>query len=168
MCIRDRIKREKSIRENIKEFKLKNNRIYRVYDYYEYLIDDKDFPQHLNDLIDSDTHSFSDIHIGNIGPYGYFWDRINIMFLLRIKLEKERFLQEAFVIQYLKTVRKEYQHETIETIIEKSKNSNVSLYETFGDENYPVNVAIEINEACLLYTSPSPRDATLSRMPSAA
>ena len=27
---------------------------------------------------------------------------------------------------------------------------------------------IEIPEACLLYTSPSPRDATLSRMPSSA
>ena len=29
----------------------------------------------------------------------------------------------------------------------------------------PINVQLEI---CLLYTSPSPRDATLSRMPSSA
>ena len=28
--------------------------------------------------------------------------------------------------------------------------------------------AIELTNACLLYTSPSPRDATLSRMPSSA
>ena len=28
--------------------------------------------------------------------------------------------------------------------------------------------SIEISEGCLLYTSPSPRDATLSRMPSSA
>ena len=30
------------------------------------------------------------------------------------------------------------------------------------------NVPVEALEACLLYTSPSPRDATLSRMPSSA
>ena len=29
-------------------------------------------------------------------------------------------------------------------------------------------IALEINTRCLLYTSPSPRDATLSRMPSSA
>ena len=30
------------------------------------------------------------------------------------------------------------------------------------------NGASELNDICLLYTSPSPRDATLSRMPSSA
>ena len=30
------------------------------------------------------------------------------------------------------------------------------------------NLGIEISIGCLLYTSPSPRDATLSRMPSSA
>eukprot|EP00830_Metopus_es_P015063 TRINITY_DN4211_c0_g1_i1.p1 TRINITY_DN4211_c0_g1~~TRINITY_DN4211_c0_g1_i1.p1 ORF type:complete len:125 (+),score=43.64 TRINITY_DN4211_c0_g1_i1:116-490(+) len=34
----------------------------------------------------------------------------------------------------------------------------------FEDENFE----LEHSEACLLYTSPSPRDATLSRMPSSA
>ena len=29
-------------------------------------------------------------------------------------------------------------------------------------------IAVEVHQACLLYTSPSPRDATLSRMPSSA
>ena len=32
----------------------------------------------------------------------------------------------------------------------------------------PVRAAVSQNEVCLLYTSPSPRDATLSRMPSSA
>ena len=32
----------------------------------------------------------------------------------------------------------------------------------------PVNSDFILDEACLLYTSPSPRDATLSRMPSSA
>ena len=31
-----------------------------------------------------------------------------------------------------------------------------------------INKGIELEEICLLYTSPSPRDATLSRMPSSA
>ena len=34
--------------------------------------------------------------------------------------------------------------------------------------NAPVLVRLDALEGCLLYTSPSPRDATLSRMPSSA
>ena len=30
------------------------------------------------------------------------------------------------------------------------------------------SITLDINDYCLLYTSPSPRDATLSRMPSSA
>ena len=37
--------------------------------------------------------------------------------------------------------------------------------EAFGITNYPMG---HPNQGCLLYTSPSPRDATLSRMPSSA
>ena len=36
----------------------------------------------------------------------------------------------------------------------------------FGESPFPVPEIMV--EACLLYTSPSPRDATLSRMPSSA
>ena len=32
----------------------------------------------------------------------------------------------------------------------------------------PINVVFRVDKSCLLYTSPSPRDATLSRMPSSA
>jgi len=41
----------------------------------------------------------------------------------------------------------------------------------FGDQianNGDLTVFYSVNECCLLYTSPSPRDATLSRMPSSA
>ena len=42
-----------------------------------------------------------------------------------------------------------------------------------GDEGTPSGLTLELlaaarGIACLLYTSPSPRDATLSRMPSSA
>ena len=37
--------------------------------------------------------------------------------------------------------------------------------QTFVPQEYPLGVVTNI---CLLYTSPSPRDATLSRMPSSA
>ena len=36
------------------------------------------------------------------------------------------------------------------------------------EESAPANVSSSQSQNCLLYTSPSPRDATLSRMPSSA
>ena len=39
---------------------------------------------------------------------------------------------------------------------------------TPGMHRYMPNAGFERTRACLLYTSPSPRDATLSRMPSSA
>ena len=49
--------------------------------------------------------------------------------------------------------------------------ANASLRRNFPDQNYHVDGdAIDLSKGgpCLLYTSPSPRDATLSRMPSSA
>ena len=37
-----------------------------------------------------------------------------------------------------------------------------------GDKDYPETLDVDEGKICLLYTSPSPRDATLSRMPSSA
>ena len=42
---------------------------------------------------------------------------------------------------------------------------DVKITDTKSDDHA---IAIEQNPLCLLYTSPSPRDATLSRMPSSA
>ena len=39
------------------------------------------------------------------------------------------------------------------------EDGRLAIFDTFGEP---------VNKACLLYTSPSPRDATLSRMPSSA
>ena len=40
-----------------------------------------------------------------------------------------------------------------------------ALYERFGDSDY---IGEPVSQICLLYTSPSPRDGLLSRMPSSA
>ena len=46
-----------------------------------------------------------------------------------------------------------------------------SLHAAYADGATPQAIVAEVYQrikACLLYTSPSPRDATLSRMPSSA
>ena len=59
----------------------------------------------------------------------------------------------------------------ISNVVEKTVVSNFNSGGTIGSDESncgsydPTNM---INIACLLYTSPSPRDATLSRMPSSA
>ena len=47
-------------------------------------------------------------------------------------------------------------------------NYNMHLYITYHDTHMHVCVCVCDCVHCLLYTSPSPRDATLSRMPSSA
>ena len=42
------------------------------------------------------------------------------------------------------------------------------IAQLFGYEHKPIPVKIDTNGDCLLYTSPSPRDGLLSRMPSSA
>ncbi|MDA9773829.1 hypothetical protein N9B82_02635 [Saprospiraceae bacterium] len=155
-CFREKndIKREEFITANLRQFKLKNNTIVRVADYYEYKIDDKDFSHYFDDFIlhksESTNYSansnFGDINVGCIGPYGYFWDRIRILLLLRTELNIDNLLQEDFVLRHFETVPKEEQKRIIESIAEESKNSNVILYHTYGDEDYPVKIVIDIKE----------------------
>ena len=53
------------------------------------------------------------------------------------------------------------------TVIPESKRLNILLQEFRSTKNHMAVVVDEYGH-CLLYTSPSPRDATLSRMPSSA
>ena len=50
-----------------------------------------------------------------------------------------------------------------ERTLESISNNKVLVDENENDESF-----LHLDIACLLYTSPSPRDATLSRMPSSA
>ena len=55
----------------------------------------------------------------------------------------------------------------LDELINQAKENiedSTSLYEFTRD----INDNFDASESCLLYTSPSPRDATLSRMPSSA
>ena len=68
-------------------------------------------------------------------------------------------LKNPFVIPGIKNVK-----------VESQLNPNYT-FENFleGDSNRLArNAGIAVANNCLLYTSPSPRDATLSRMPSSA
>ena len=57
--------------------------------------------------------------------------------------------------------------EAINNWIEQMKQWE--LEQTIRDPEFDINQALaEYYNGCLLYTSPSPRDATLSRMPSSA
>ena len=47
------------------------------------------------------------------------------------------------------------------------KHGALQVIEAWG-EDVPTGKTTDFFKACLLYTSPSPRDATLSRMPSSA
>ena len=47
------------------------------------------------------------------------------------------------------------------------KDNETYFDATFGNGGYSKEF-LELTNCCLLYTSPSPRDATLSRMPSSA
>ena len=54
----------------------------------------------------------------------------------------------------------EYQNVSFDDFVEYSK----SMFEYWTEDDF----ASSFRKICLLYTSPSPRDATLSRMPSSA
>ena len=54
------------------------------------------------------------------------------------------------------------------TLTPPSKDMLVAAHQSLGDRKLLFNTSGQSYRACLLYTSPSPRDATLSRMPSSA
>ena len=58
------------------------------------------------------------------------------------------------------------------TIVENPQNQNVEISlqqaQSLNEENKNKKVGDEILQPCLLYTSPSPRDLSTSRMPSSA
>ena len=59
----------------------------------------------------------------------------------------------------------------LEARLAENPNSDTAVicsYNFLQVDNFNLLKNIQLNKSCLLYTSPSPRDATLSRMPSSA
>ena len=48
------------------------------------------------------------------------------------------------------------------------QKTDPSVVEILGSASHVTLYGFDLDQHCLLYTSPSPRDATLSRMPSSA
>ena len=62
---------------------------------------------------------------------------------------------------------KKFGEESVEVIIAALEKKESNLKEEVADLMYHLLVLLEVSD-CLLYTSPSPRDPTKSRMPSSA
>ena len=93
---------------------------------------------------------------------------IYILFIITTISSNKVFSQEENSIYYITDLRGDI---SLEMEINNLQSNNGPLYIRILDENEnPVIVGTSpvINYSCLLYTSPSPRDATLSRMPSSA
>ena len=56
----------------------------------------------------------------------------------------------------------------IALLTEKIETLSTHIKQFKKDKHSSVGLLRAVNRSCLLYTSPSPRDATLSRMPSSA
>ena len=73
-----------------------------------------------------------------------------------------RYWEEKGILHPRKKIENQYREYTIEDLM---TISDVVFYKNLGLELKEIR---GMDAACLLYTSPSPRDATLSRMPSSA
>ena len=77
-------------------------------------------------------------------------------------LEELEFLAMTAGAETIKVFTQKLDHRNIRTFVGKGKLEEIKEY---VEEN---DIDLVIFDDCLLYTSPSPRDATLSRMPSSA
>ena len=90
---------------------------------------------------------------------------------------KNTFLFCVFLLSYFSSISQEivlpgiYQLETIITNLQEKKigvvANQASIFRESNKEQHLVDYLIQ-NKICLLYTSPSPRDLSTSRMPSSA
>ena len=86
----------------------------------------------------------------------------------KVKLFKT--LNEKFLFHTIKSFLKIYkQQKTWDVFLSCEINDIENRTYCFTNETiFNITSLVVVNDTCLLYTSPSPRDATLSRMPSSA
>ena len=80
-------------------------------------------------------------------------------------LEFERWEQPH--IEEMKNVSPEVVEKAMDTFLAQNTQESHHLYVVFPTSDIP-RLVVENDHACLLYTSPSPRDRQKSRMPSSA
>ena len=56
----------------------------------------------------------------------------------------------------------------LKSLVEESLDKLIAKFDNDKVEEYKTRVKYELDQICLLYTSPSPRDLSTSRMPSSA
>ena len=123
-------------------------------------------------LTGSSLEKIKPIHCSNLGLT--IAKMHNASEKLNIKRENELgFDKLGIIIEKLKTYKKHIDDEKLKFIEDEflflSKEINKDLPSgIIHADLFPDNIFFEENNLCLLYTSPSPRDATLSRMPSSA
>ena len=89
-------------------------------------------------------------------------------FLISTSNEND-FISATLYQQYLETDDESSGNQILDNYPDSIYSDFVRLNEAKKNFiNQEIEQAIDLLEACLLYTSPSPRDATLSRMPSSA
>ena len=86
----------------------------------------------------------------------------------QIKDIQENQLQEEVVTETIKTEQDAIQEQTTDESVLRTEQPELGLQGVGEGNAQPVEVTAEETITCLLYTSPSPRDGLLSRMPSSA
>ena len=74
---------------------------------------------------------------------------------------------EPYARKVLPFIKGDYFSDRTERIVFEEIQKFVDKYNALPNQN-SLEVELDSRKDCLLYTSPSPRDATLSRMPSSA
>ena len=102
---------------------------------------------------------------------GVIFDRRNLgkdFNALRSNKFKPFELPEGLIDEYIRNARVNgYENPLTNETFREINSVLQDLYRVYLDGTYP-SLIREMNIGCLLYTSPSPRDGLLSRMPSSA
>ena len=102
--------------------------------------------------------------VPDLPPNPFVFEVLDAASKMRSKANKIEVLQR-YVHNSLKAV---FIWNFDETVISLLPEGEVPYGSNLEDETKTGTLSGKIDDACLLYTSPSPRDATLSRMPSSA
>ena len=86
-----------------------------------------------------------------------------------IKIQKAKKDDAIAIIEYVRTVADETDFLTFDSSeFNKTVEEEQQIIEEHNSTKNKLFIIAKLDNNCLLYTSPSPRDATLSRMPSSA